>query len=181
MRLTDRYASAINSGNLKSHPDTRQSDTDVLAAFGMAARGNSATGRQGVPLAVALARLFSGDNRAATTIVGILTELTWSKAIKMRVKIRRTQAQDMARAVLAWHRDGTCRPCSGHGYAVIGGTTVLGDAECPACHGSGKRRFEREFSIATEELARWLLAEIERESGKAAPAAMMMLADRIDM
>ena len=181
MRITDRYSSAINSGNLKSKPDTSQSDSDVLGAFGLAARGNSATGRQGVPLAVALTRLFAGDNKASIEIVRILSELVWGKAAMLRIKMRRPQADDMAKSVLAWHRDGTCRPCGGHGYAVIETTTVLGDVACPICRGSGKRRFETEFPLAHEELARWLLAEIERESGKAGPAAMAMLAPRLEL
>ena len=179
MKITDRYASAIGSSNLRSRPETAQSDTDVLGAFGLAARGNPITGREGVPLAVALTRLFSGDNRAAVEIVGIMADMLWGKAAVMRVKVRRTEAEDMARAVLAWHRNGTCPACGGHGYAVLAGTTVLGDVECPACHGTGKRPFERNFRH--DDLARWLLAEIERESGKAGPAAMLMLAGRMDL
>lgn len=181
MKITDRYATAIRSSNLRSREPTTNSDTDVLGAFGLAARGNPLTNRQGVPLAVALARLFGGDSRASVEIVAILADLGWGKACQMRVKIKRVMAEDIARAVLAWHRDGTCQVCHGHGYAVIGGTTVLGDIECPACGGSGKRAFDSEFGDATRDIARWLLAEVERESAKAGPAAMAMLAPKLEL
>ena len=38
MRVLDRYASAIDSSNLKSEPGTTFSDTDVLGAAGIAAK-----------------------------------------------------------------------------------------------------------------------------------------------
>ena len=93
-----RYASAVRSNNLRSAAATTYSDSDVLGAVGLASKRH--------PLAMALARLFCGDNHAARELVVILSELAWGKAAVLRIDLKRTQADDIARAVLAWHRDG---------------------------------------------------------------------------
>ena len=172
MKITERYASAVNSTNLKSRPDTTYSDTDVLGAFGKAGVKH--------PLATALTRLFSGDNHAVREIVAILADDVWRRARLVEVKLTRVQSEDMARAVLAWHRDGVCRPCSGHGYLRINGAPTISDAECPACRGTRKVPFERQFHADRRELARWLQAQIEREQAEAGQAAMRALAPRLD-
>ena len=173
MKITERYASAVNSPNLKSKPDTTYSDTDVLGAFGLAGKKR--------PLAIALTRLFTGDNHAAREIVAILADEAWRRARFESVKMTRLQSQDIARAVLAWHRDGVCRPCGGHGYLQITGTPSIGDSECPACRGTRKMPFEREFHADRLGLAQWLQGEIEREQGEAGQAAMRALAPRIEL
>ena len=180
-KILDRYASAIYSDNLISRPDTTHSDTDVLGAAGIAGKATLASGRPGAPLAMALTRLFSGDNRAGAQIVEILAQMLWRRAPSDGTKLLRTQSVDIARAVLAWHRDGVCKPCGGHGYHVIPGTLTIGDEQCRRCHGTGKRPFESQFTPALQPTARWLLAEIERESAKAGPAAMAALAPRLDL
>lgn len=172
-KVLDRYASAVHSSNLSSKPDTTYSDSDVLGAAGLAGKRNA--------LAMALARLFSGDNTAAHDLVRTLAEMAWGKAHSMGVKVKRTQAVDMARAILAWHRDGACRPCGGHGFELIAGTRTVGGTACRVCRGTGKLLFDRQFPLERLGLARWLLSEIEREQGKAGSAAMAKLAPKLEL
>jgi hypothetical protein len=61
MKIVDRYASAVRASSLKSEPDTTYSASDVLGAMGLAGKRH--------PLAVALTRLFTGDNTASGDIV----------------------------------------------------------------------------------------------------------------
>lgn len=173
MLIQDRYASAIRSSNLAVDERTTYSDTDVLGAFGLASRENS--------LAVALQRLFLGDNGAATTIVSELAGMIQGKAPMLRLKVSSTQATDMARACLAWHRDGTCKACNGHGVLVIPGTLTLGHQDCKACKGTGKRAFEREFHESCRELAGWLVSEMERAQSRAGGIAMSKIAHQLDL
>ncbi len=173
MKIQERYASAIRSRNLRSEERTTYSDSDVIGAYGWASTQGS--------LAVDLERLFAGDNGAAGAVVETLAELARGKATAMRMKIGSAQAVDMARACLAWHRDGTCRPCGGHGKLVIPGTKTHGDRDCQVCRGTGKRPFEREFHPEKRQLARWLLAEMQRATAEAGPAAMRALAPRLEL
>lgn len=171
-KILDRYASAVHSSNLSSKAATVYSDSDVLGAAGLAGKQN--------PLAMALTRLFSGDNHAVYDLVRIMSERAWGKAHTMHIKLKRTQADDMARAVLAWYRDGRCRACDGHGFRLIPNTRTLGESACPKCRGSCRIPFDPQFSLERLPVARWLLTEVEREIGKAGPAAMAKLADRLD-
>jgi hypothetical protein len=173
LKITDRYASAVRSSNLKSKPDTRLSDSDVLGAAGLAGKRN--------PLALALLRLFTGDNHASGEIVQILGGMADGKAFRLGIEITRLECEDIGRMVLAWHRDGTCKPCHGHGFRLIEGAPSLSEHACKSCGGTGKVRFDEEFRPDRQELARWLLAEVEREQGIAGPAAMQMLAPRLEL
>ncbi len=172
MKIQERYATAIRSSCLDVDERTTYSDTDVLGSYGLAAKVH--------PLAVALERLFSGDNGAATEIVETLADLAWRRAIKTGIKLRRVESVDMARACLAWHRDGTCKDCGGHGQMVIKGSTTIGGAICKACRGTGRIPFERQFKHEWRALAAWLVAEMECEQGRAGPAAMRKLAPKLD-
>lgn len=182
--VINRYASAIRSGNLKSDPKTRQSDSDVVHAVGHAGRAvitnADGTKRRGSPLGAALLRLLVGDNNQTPAIVGILSEMAIGKASSGGNHIARPRAVDIASAVLAWHRYPACKVCKGHGVMVIRGTTTLGDETCPTCHGDGRIPFDRQFPIERIELARWLSAKIERELGVVAPEAMRMLSADMD-
>ena len=179
-RITDRYASAVRSSNLRSKADTNMSDSDVIGAAGLAAKKS--------PLAIALMRLFTGDNRASVDIVRILTASVIGKAWHFyKLPLPRIEGADIAKAVLAWHRDGVCRVCGGHGFMVAGGgglgegRAVIGDAPCGACHGQGKVSFDRQFAMDRLELARWLRAEIEREQAIAGAEAMKALGPRMEL
>ncbi|KWT72247.1 MULTISPECIES: hypothetical protein [unclassified Variovorax] len=172
MKILDRYASAIRSSNLKSDPRSTMSDTDVLGAMGLAAKHE--------PLAAALQRLFCGDNSAAVQIVEILSDEAWKQARGMRVKLNRVQALDMARVCLAWHRDGTCKPCGGHGVTLIPGTRTLGTQKCKPCQGEGKVSFERQLPAPQRELARWLISRMEECQSRAGPEAMKKLRETME-
>lgn len=170
MKFPDRYSSAVNSRNLSVNPDTRWSDTDVLAAAGLAARYE--------PLGLALTRLFA-DGKAESTIA-ILADMAFKRARTKQIKMSRVQAQDLSVKVLAWYRFGTCQPCGGIGALVIPGTPVQGET-CPHCRGTGKRDFDREFQADVLSLARWLSVEIERSQAAAGTAAMVKLADKMEL
>jgi hypothetical protein len=174
-KLLDRYASAVHSSNLASSPRTVYSDSDVLGAVGLAGKDEDKA------LAMALARLFSGDNTAAHALVRLMAEKAWGKARMLGVKLKRTQSEDMAKAILAWHRDGACRPCGGHGFELIPGTRTVGGSSCRVCRGTAKMPFDRQFTLERLPVARWLLSEIEREQGKAGAAAMAKLAPRLEL
>jgi hypothetical protein len=186
-KIIDRYSSAVRSSNLRSKEATTYSDTDVLAAVGIAGHAQSqredGSTRNNRPLAVALERLLLGDNHAAAQIVDILAEMAWGKAAEQRVQLKRPQAQDMARSVLAWMRFGTCKTCGGHGFQILGtigaGRAVKTDHECQACKGSRKVPFGPQFPAERRSVAWWLLAQVEREQGHAGPAAMAALAKRL--
>jgi hypothetical protein len=173
MRIQDRYAGAVHSSNLKSEPETYRSDPDVLGAYGLAGKRN--------PLATALERLFAGDSKAGREIVNEMATLSWGKARTLKVKLTRVQSEDMARAVLAWHRDGKCKPCGGHGYDGVPGSRTVGDAECRHCYGTTKMPFEPQFKPEHRVLARWLLVTIEKEQSVAGPAAMRALAPMLEI
>lgn len=190
--VTDRYNTAVHSRNLSVDEKTRMSDTDVLSAMAWADRtltdGRDRQGNRHVeaPLAVPLQRLFSGDNRAAHDIVRILADLAWRQARGLRVKMSRTEAHDLACQCLAWHRNGTCTNCGGHGYDRIPGTTTLSSHECGVCRASGKIPFEdaidpKGTNDGLRELGRWLLNQMERDMGRAGPLAMAALAERMEL
>lgn len=170
-KILDRYAGAVRSSNLRSSSDSTYSDSDVLGAVGLAGKQN--------PLAMALARLFCGDNHAARDLVQILSELAWGKALALRIDLKRTQADDMARAVLAWHRDGVCKVCGGHGFRLIVGAPALSENACESCK-FGKIPFEPNFHAEQRVVAWWLVGQVEREQSIAGPAAMTKLAPVLD-
>lgn len=193
--ITDRYSTAVHSRSLKVDTKTSMSDTDVLSAMAWADKtltdGHDRQGDRYVkaPLAVSLQRLFSGDNRAAHEIVRTLTDMAWRQARGMRgmrVKLSRTQAHDLACQCLAWHRNGTCTNCGGHGYDKIPGTTTLSSHECGVCHGTRKIPFENAIdpkgtNQGLRELGRWMLAQMERDMSRAGPVAMAALAERMEL
>jgi hypothetical protein len=172
--IDEKYFIATRSSNLKSTERTTSSHSDVLGAAGLAAKDR--------PLAIALERLLAGDSKAAEEIVELLAVEVWERAPE-RPKLRRAHAVLIAQAVLAWCRHGTCLACGGHGYAVIGtlgtGRAVISDHECPSCHGTKKRLFERSFRRQDLPHAYWIRDTIEAEMSTAGPAIMRKLAERI--
>jgi len=180
MKIQERYATAVRSSCLTVDERTTYSDTDVLGAMGLASREH--------PLAVALERLFYGDNTASEDLLNILTEMLQGKAPSLQTRISASVARDMARACLAWHRDGTCKACGGHGKQLIPGTKTHSERPCHACKpspnaatGTGKVPFERSFHPERRPLAAWLVSEMQREQAKAGPAAMKRLAPSLNL
>ncbi len=132
----------------------------MLGAMGLASKRK--------PLAAALARLYAGHNYAAA---GVITELANELTNHRPARnLNRLQCEDMARSVLAWHRDGVCKPCGGHGHLTILGAPVLSGMECKACAGVGRMRFETNFREVQRPLARWLLNRVEAEVAGAGTA-----------
>lgn len=174
MKIEDRYSSAIRSSNLRSNPETNQSDADVLGAAGLAAKQS--------PLAIALLRLFVGGDSNGAQVVEHLATMAVGKAYRMGgAEIGKPDALTLAWQVLAYHRNSTCKPCGGHGHQTMANVPVLSAQRCPVCKGSGKRSFNNMFSIERLELARWLLVEMERETAIAGPLAMARLAPKLDL
>jgi hypothetical protein len=184
--VLESYAAAIGRG----------SQHNVVGAMGLADRrlteGWVPTGPgEGytiprAPLAVALTRLFTGSNSAAHEIVTIMAAMIFERSWKIKVKISRPAAHDLACSVLAFHRNGTCRTCGGHGYDISPGSPVLSERACVACHGTGKLPLEKIVSSNGQkpelaEMARWLLSEMEREAGRAAPEALKCLSARLEI
>jgi hypothetical protein len=130
-------------------------------------------------LATALLRLFVGDDRAARDIVHILAGMAVGKAYRIGRELGRVEAEDMARAVLAWHRDSRCKPCGGLGLLKMPGAPHLSGTACGHCRGSGRIPFDSHFALERLELARWLAAEVDREQALAGREAMRRLADRM--
>lgn len=170
MRLTERYSSAVHATSLTSDPSTYMSNTDVLGAMGLAGKH--------YPLGVALARLLSGggDSDAIDT----LTSMIFRRARTYRVKLTYIGAQEMAKAVLTWHRHGTCQPCGGRGYLLMPGTPVNGE-QCPHCKGTGKINFDSNFPQAVRRLAQWASDQIEYGISNAAIEAMRRITPLMDL
>lgn len=173
MKIADRYASAVSSSDLSVLERTTFSDSDVLGAAGIAGKKRA--------LAMALARLLAGDSAASHEVTRLLAVMLTGKAHRDGVALPHAVSLDIARAVFAWWRDGTCRPCGGHGYELIQGAPALSEHECKDCSGTGKRPFEREFKPEHRALVRWLLCEVEREVALGAQHAMRALAPRLEL
>lgn len=170
MSLTERYSSAVHATSLTSDPATYMSNTDVLGAMGLAGKH--------YPLGVALARLLEGGG--AGDAIDSLAEMIFRRARTERVKLTSIGARDVATAVIAWHRHGTCQPCGGRGHLLIAGAPVNGET-CPHCAGIGKMPLERKFHPSLRELARWASSEIDYSIASAAHEAMRKLAPRLDL
>lgn len=171
MLITDRYATAIRSSNLAVDERTTYSDSDVLGAAGLAAKN--------LPIGGGMARLVYGDNHATEAIVQHLTEMTFEKSFKLKLKITKEDARLVSQACLAWSRDGSCKHCGGHGKVLIKGTKTLGDRDCHVCQGSGRIPLERQFSVdGVKELARWLVNQIEMNLSLFAPAVRDRVQER---
>jgi hypothetical protein len=174
MSFAEGYAKAVRAKNLRSEPDTDRSPSDLLGAAGLAGKRR--------PLAMALLRLFSGDNHASREIVELLGQMLVSRAWAIdAIAVSQAEAVTIGAMVLAWHRDGVCKPCGGHGFQLIDGAPSLSGYACVHCHGSRKVPFESQFTAAQASHALWLRERIEREQALAGAAAMQMLAPRLDL
>lgn len=196
--IRNRYSSAVHSSNLKVSKEADKTgetvveDTDALSAMAWADKalktGWRTTGPDGkgepvrpAPLAVPLARFLAGDGGSAHEIVRLLAIMVFERSWDVRVKINHVQAHDMACACLAWHRNGRCRVCGGHGKTLIPGSRSFSDHDCQVCRGTGKVPFKAQFKPEHQDLADWLVAEMEREAGRAGPAAMKALSSTMEL
>ena len=193
MKITDRYATAISSSNLKASKEAHKAeshvsdDIEILGAMGLADRDltrgfmTDGTPVKPAPLAVALERLFAGDNNAAHDIVRKLASMAYAYSRGIRVKLNRPTAHDMACACLAWHRNGRCRPCGGHGLTLIPGSKTHSSHACQECKGTGMVPFDKQFRPEHREIAHWLVMQMQRELGRAGPQAMRLLSNTMDL
>ncbi len=165
VRFEERYLAAVASSNLRSEQKTFYSSSDVLGAAGIASKCQ--------PMAIALIRLFSGDNHAAAEILALLAQKLVSKAHRDGVRMSNRYAVEISAVTLDWFRDGRCKACRGLGFQGYGE-----HRPCKACGGARRREFEPMFEADHVEIARWLLTELEREVGVAEPTAMKALKPR---
>ena len=169
MKLLDRYNTAVHASNLKSEANTTWSDADVIGAAGLAARQE--------PLGIALARMLAGGGQGE--VLRILTYEAYERGFRIKQRVTLVQALDLAKAVLAWYRHGTCQPCGGIGLMRIKDTPSLG-GECQHCAGTGRIPFDKQFQHERRELARWLHDEIGRSQARAGQQAMRKISDSLD-
>lgn len=181
--ITDRYATAVRATSLKasneSMPDGADpvrtaSRVDVVGAYGLMGKKH--------PLAAALARLLlAGDDRAVGDVVREIAAVAEGRAFRTEVEITRLQAEDMGRKVLAWYRDGRCKPCHGLGFEMVEGAPSLSRNLCKACKGTTRIGFNQHFSMEHLLLAQWVLGKVERELALGASAAMHRLAPSLQL
>lgn len=155
MKFQDRYAGALRTKDLRSNASSTHSASDVVGAAGLTARE--------YPASIELLRFFAGDNRGAPKVVSYLADVISGRAYRTGAQMTRVEAEDMARSILAWYRDGRCPACSGRGFGAIEGAPMLSGKACPACHGARRVAFEGAFDAGRLELATWLRARVERE------------------
>ena len=172
MSLKERYASAVNSSNLSVKYETNFSDTDCLAAMGIAARH--------FPLGAALQRLFVDGK--ARECVDLMAKMARDHSFRIKARISPFQCQRLAEKVLAWYRHGVCTECGGTGKEVIiEPKPHLSDEDCRHCYGTGRRPFAPNFSAETLEVAMWLRNEVSKHQALAGKAAMLAIAPSFDL
>lgn len=171
MKITERYATAINATNLASAPNTTYSQSDVIAAHGFAARR--------FPLGVALQRFFV-DGKARECIQ-LMADMARDRSHKVRTRLTPVQSTKVAQKVLAWYRHGVCDECGGVGkQIIIEPRPHLSDVDCQSCNGSGKRPFNKSFNSDTLEVAEWLRNEVQKHQSIASKAATYAIGNEGD-
>lgn len=128
MNMQERYEIARNSSNLKSLERTTFSDSDVLAAAGMAAQQN-----EDALLLWSVA--FQGHSAEKHKLVAKLAEKLEKHMDRFRLAGNPVL---IAMECVAWTLHGTCQPCEGRGYKHIPDTPSLSDELCDHCKGTGK-------------------------------------------
>lgn len=172
MILRERYASAVNSSNLKSRVETTYSDTDVLGAFGLAAKHH--------PLGAALQRLFVDGK--ASECVDLMAKMARDHSFKIKARMSPFQSQRLAQKVLAWYRHGVCTECGGTGKEIIiEPRPHTSDEDCRHCYGVRRRPFAPNFTVETLEVAIWLKDEVSKHQAMAGKAAMMAIAPSLEL
>jgi hypothetical protein len=126
----ERYLAAIGSRDLK-HNARGTADIDVVGAVGMTGKHHE--------LGVVAVRFAAGDNQAGERAVQLMVEKVIGRAWRAsRQRLSKGTAQQIARTVLAWSRDGRCKPCDGLGFGKVPGAPALSSVACTHCNGSGR-------------------------------------------
>jgi len=150
LTFAERYMTARSSSNLKSDPRTRMSATDILTASGLSGAEND--------LAHNIWVLIHKPT------IGRLQETSDALAVRLgKSKVRCKSPRYVARTVLLWHLNKTCKTCDGLGKMRIAGTPHLSDDTCLDCGGSG----ERPLTTGEPDAVQWLLREIKGLSEEA--------------
>jgi hypothetical protein len=196
MSIKERYASAVNSSNLSVKYETNFSDTDCLAAMGIAARHH--------PLGAALQRLFVDGK--ARECVDLMAKMARDHSQLLQANLRKDsdthraggttvqnrsgkgralspfQSQRVAEKVLAWYRHGVCTECGGTGKEIIiEPKPHLSEDDCQHCRGTGRRLFEPNFTAETLAVACWLRDEVSKHQAYAGRAAMVAIGVNMDL
>ena len=128
MKISERYATARNTSNLKSEPRTTLSAADVLGAAGMAAQEHSD--------ALLLWSVMYGGKTAQK--MQLLSGLEARLSRHMTNQRIEGDPRRIAMEVMAHYLYAQCPECGGAGYQVVEGTITRSDDPCGACGGSGK-------------------------------------------
>lgn len=165
MNLQERYEVARNSSNLKSLERTIFSDSDILAAAGMAAQQN-----EDALLLWSVA--FQGHSADKHKLVENL-----ARKLDRYLDIHRLDGSPVKIAMecVAWVLHGTCQPCGGRGYKTIPGTPHLSDDLCDHCKGTGK------IELPHTDAHTWLKNHIEILSAVAGGQIMGKLVGEMDL
>jgi Zn ribbon nucleic-acid-binding protein len=125
MNLTQQYARAAISGNLKN--DALHYDTDVLAAMALSSQFGALLFRV----------KYCNEARLYRRL-----EQEWIEAVLAK-SVRRTWPEHVppakvAQLSLTYWLGAVCPACNGLGKVKMLGAPVLSDRDCPACEGSGQ-------------------------------------------
>lgn len=128
MKISERYATARNTSNLKSEARTTMSAADILGAAGMAAQEHSD--------ALLMWSVMYGGKTAQK--LELLSGLEARLSRHMDNQRLKGNPRYIAMEVMAHYLYAQCPECGGAGYPVIEGTITRSDDPCGACGGSGK-------------------------------------------
>lgn len=160
MKIQERYSTARNTSNLKVDAKTSLAPADILGAAGMAAQAS--------PEALMLWEVtFKGKTSAKLALIEMLEKRLTAQMLKERWK---GDPRKISMEVMAWTLHGTCQPCGGRRYEIIGGTPALSDRLCRHCQGTGKVKLPR------SEAHSWLSNYIDKLISQAAGKVMQKLA-----
>lgn len=144
IKVDERYATAINSSNLKM--DTRDGapigdvDLCVAVAWSSARLGRSLlrlVSEYGKPI-----RLQGMSTTDAILLVGKLKSLRdVQRELAIQLKLwGHPQPIDASLSIISWWLVRVCRKCDGRGYEVVPGTARLSAKQCNYCHGTGEAK-----------------------------------------
>jgi hypothetical protein len=122
----EKLIRAEQSSDLGEAHGTDIGDVDLLRAAGAAAQDRN------LDVAIAMWRLVSfQDRRSLPTVIRGLQVFAARQGWDVK-------ATSIAK-VIAHSIDRVCQVCHGRGHAVLEGSPVLAEENCPACRGSGIR------------------------------------------